>query len=55
MVLASRLPCGDEILIRSPEGKLTLVEAGPHKELAAELLRRQGVKSLERYSFRQPR
>jgi competence protein ComEC len=38
---------GDAILIRSPEGKAALVDAGPHKEQAAELLRRRGVTSLD--------
>jgi beta-lactamase superfamily II metal-dependent hydrolase len=38
---------GDAILIRSPEGKAALVDAGPHRELAAELLRRRGITSLD--------
>jgi beta-lactamase superfamily II metal-dependent hydrolase len=38
---------GDSILIRSPEGKTALIDAGPHKELAAELLHRQGITSLD--------
>ena len=38
---------GDSILVRSPEGKTALIDAGPHKELAASLLRRQGIKSLD--------
>src|SRR5689334_10752302 len=38
---------GDAILIRSPEGKSALVDAGPHRELAADLLRRRGITSLD--------
>ncbi len=38
---------GDSILIRSPEGQTALIDAGPHKELAASLLRRQGIRSLD--------
>jgi competence ComEA-like helix-hairpin-helix protein len=38
---------GDAILIRSPEGKSALVDAGPHKELAANLLRGRGINALD--------
>jgi beta-lactamase superfamily II metal-dependent hydrolase len=38
---------GDSILIRSPEGKTALVDAGPHRDLVAGLLRRRGISSLD--------
>ncbi len=38
---------GDAILIRSSEGKVALVDAGPHKDLAADLLRGRGISSLD--------
>lgn len=38
---------GDSILVRSPEGKAALIDAGPHRDLAASLLRREGVRSLD--------
>ena len=38
---------GDAILIRSPEDKTALIDAGPHKDRAAELLRRRGIESLD--------
>ena len=37
---------GDTILSRSPEGNTALVDAGPYKVFAAELLRRRSVTSL---------
>lgn len=38
---------GDSILIRSPEGKTALVDAGPTRDLAAQLLSRKGVESVD--------
>ena len=38
---------GDSILVRSPEGKTALIDAGPHHEQAANLLRARGVSSLD--------
>jgi beta-lactamase superfamily II metal-dependent hydrolase len=38
---------GDSILIRSPEGKTALVDAGPFKVVAADLLRLRGTRSLD--------
>ena len=38
---------GDSALIRSPEGKLALVDAGPSPERAASLLRERGVDRLD--------
>ena len=38
---------GDSALIRSPEGKLALVDAGPTAHRAASLLRERGVERLD--------
>jgi beta-lactamase superfamily II metal-dependent hydrolase len=38
---------GDSILIRSPEGKTALVDAGPTKDAALKQLRRKGIQSLD--------
>jgi competence protein ComEC len=38
---------GDSILVRSPEGKTALIDAGPTKGAAVALLKREGIKSLD--------
>jgi len=38
---------GDSILIRSPEGKMALVDAGPSRDAAAKLLKRKGVTAVD--------
>jgi beta-lactamase superfamily II metal-dependent hydrolase len=38
---------GDSILIRSPEGKTALIDAGPAKTAVLNLLKRKGIKSLD--------
>ncbi len=38
---------GDSILIRSPEGKTALIDAGPTRNGAYSALKRQGIKSID--------
>jgi beta-lactamase superfamily II metal-dependent hydrolase len=38
---------GDAILIRSPEGKIALIDAGPSKDGAAEQLRKRGLTAVD--------
>jgi competence protein ComEC len=38
---------GDSILVRSPEGKTALIDAGPTRDVALNALKRKGIKSLD--------